>query len=180
MEFLLDTDGRYYFIEMNTRLQVEHPVTEMTTGFDLVKLQIGIAQGERLPFEQREIVCRGHAIECRLVAENPDRDFTPEYAPIEEYVPPGGPGVRVDTHIYAGYTPPPYYDSLLAKVVCWGADRTEALRRMERALCETRITGPRTTIPYQLAVLRHEEFRAGRAHTQWTMGELPPNGASQG
>jgi len=171
MEFLLDADGRFYFIEMNTRLQVEHPVTEMITGVDLVKLQIHIAEGEPLPFGQDGVSGRGHAIECRLVAEDPDRDFAPEYAAIEEYQPPGGPGVRVDGHIYPGYVPPPYYDSLLAKVICWGQDRNEALQRMDRALSETRITGPRTSIPYQLAVLRDEDFRAGRAHTRWGIGD---------
>ena len=167
MEFLLDSEGRFYFIEANTRLQVEHPVTEMTTGFDLLKLQIQIAQGEELPFAQEHVAPRGHAIECRIVAEDPDRDFAPEYGEIEEYEPAGGPGVRVDSHLYRGYRPPPYYDSLLAKVVCWGQDRAEAIARMQRALTEMRIEGPRTTIPYQLAVLRDEDFHAGRGHTQW-------------
>jgi len=170
MEFLLDQEGRFYFIEMNTRLQVEHPVTEMTTGFDLVKLQIHIAEGEPLSFGQDAVTQRGHAIECRLMAEDADRGFAPEYATITEYQPAGGPGVRNDGYIYPGYTPPPYYDSLLAKLICWGQDRTEAMQRMERALCETRIVGPRTTIPYQLAILRDEDFRAGRAHTRWGVG----------
>jgi acetyl-CoA carboxylase biotin carboxylase subunit len=171
MEFLLDAEGRFYFIEMNTRLQVEHPVTEMITGVDLVKLQIRIAEGEPLPFGQEGVTHRGHAIECRVVAEDPDRGFAPEYAAIDEYQPPGGPGVRVDSHVFAGYVPPPHYDSLLAKIICWGQDRTEALGRMERALSETRVVGPRTSIPYQLAVLRDEDFRAGRAHTRWTIGD---------
>jgi acetyl-CoA carboxylase biotin carboxylase subunit len=171
MEFLLDAEGRFYFIEMNTRLQVEHPVTEMITGVDLVKLQIRIAEGEPPPFGQEGVTHRGHAIECRVVAEDPDRGFAPEYAAIDEYQPPGGPGVRVDSHVFAGYVPPPHYDSLLAKIICWGQDRTEALGRMERALSETRVVGPRTSIPYQLAVLRDEDFRAGRAHTRWTIGD---------
>jgi acetyl-CoA carboxylase biotin carboxylase subunit len=178
VEFLLDSEGSFYFIEMNTRLQVEHPVTEMTTGVDLVKLQINIAEGEPIPFDQAAVAAHGHAIECRLVAEDPDRDFAPEYAAITEYRPPGGPGVRVDDHIYPGYVPPPYYDSLLAKVICWGRDRTEALRRMERALCETRVIGPRTTIPYHLAILRDQDFQAGRIHTQWGLGEAFADGNS--
>jgi acetyl-CoA carboxylase biotin carboxylase subunit len=171
MEFLLDSEGRFYFIEMNTRLQVEHPVTEMTTGVDLVKIQINIAEGEPLALRQEDVSPRGHAIECRVVAEDAERDFAPEYAEIEDYQAPGGPGVRVDSHIYRGYAPPPYYDSLLAKVICWGSDRSEALQRMERALEEMRITGPRTSIPYQLAILRDEDFRAGRAHTRWGVGD---------
>jgi acetyl-CoA carboxylase, biotin carboxylase subunit len=178
MEFVVDSEGHFYFIEMNTRLQVEHPVTEMTTGVDLVKLQIHLAEGEPLPFDEGAVWGRGHAIECRVIAEDPERGFAPEHAVIDDYQPPGGPGVRVDGHIYRGYAPPPYYDSLLAKVICWGQNRAEALQRMERALCEMRVSGPRTTIPYQLAVLRDEEFRAGRAHTRWGIGDAFEAGAS--
>jgi acetyl-CoA carboxylase biotin carboxylase subunit len=169
-EFLVDPEGAFYFIEMNTRLQVEHGVTEMVTGVDLVKLQIRLAAGEPLPMSQEQIRWDGHAIECRIIAEDPDRNFAPEYSRIVDCQLPGGPGVRIDTHIYVGYEPPPYYDSLLAKVIVWGKDRGEALARAERALLETRIIGPRTTIPYQLAVLRDADFRLGRAHTQWGPG----------
>lgn len=167
MEFLVDPDGAFYFIEMNTRLQVEHPVTEMVSGADLVKLQIRLAQGEPLPFQQRDVAARGHAIECRILAEDPDHNFAPDYGTIHEYRAPGGPGVRVDSHIYAGYEMPTYYDSLLAKIVTWGSDRAEAIARMEQALAETRIVGPKTTLLYHLAVLRDAEFRDGRTHTQW-------------
>ena len=170
MEFLVDEADHFYFIEMNTRLQVEHPVTEMVTGIDIVKLQIRLAEGEPLSFHQENIVSRGHAIECRLLAEDPEHDFAPEHSAIREYFAAGGPGVRIDTHIYAGYTPPPYYDSLLAKVICWGEDRAEAIGRMARALKEIKLVGPRTTIPYHLAVLAHDEFRLGRTHTRWALG----------
>jgi len=170
MEFLLSSDGQFYFLEMNTRLQVEHPVTEMVFGVDLVKLQINLAQGERLPFSQQDLVMRGHAIECRIVAEDPDRDFAPEFGAIEQFRAPGGPGVRIDSHLYAGYVPPPYYDSLLAKIITWGDDRQEAIARMERALHETQVTGPATNLGYHLAVLGDVMFRSGATHTQWDLG----------
>jgi len=173
MEFLVDEADHFFFIEMNTRLQVEHPVTEMVTGIDIVKLQIRLAEGEPLPFGQEDVSSRGHAIECRVLAEDPDRDFAPEHSTIREYYPAGGPGVRIDTHVYTGYTPPPYYDSLLAKVICWGEDRAEAIRRMERALKEIKVVGPRTTIPYHLAVLEDDEFRLGRTHTRWALAAAP-------
>ncbi|HZT05434.1 MAG TPA: acetyl-CoA carboxylase biotin carboxylase subunit [Chloroflexota bacterium] len=178
MEFILDPDGAYYFIEMNTRLQVEHPVTEMVTGIDIAKLQIRLAAGEPLPFTQESIRVQGHAMECRIVAEDPDRDFGPEFSPIREYHAAGGPGIRVDSHVFSGYEPPPFYDSLLSKVIAWGTDREEAMRRMERALTETRIIGPKTSIPYQLAVLRDDGFRRHGAHTQWTfpVASAEPNG----
>jgi acetyl-CoA carboxylase biotin carboxylase subunit len=169
MEFLLDPQGDFYFIEMNTRLQVEHPVTEMVTGIDVAKLQIRLADGEKLNITQEEVHLNGHAIECRVVAEDPDRDFAPEFGAIEDYRAPGGPGVRVDSHLYSGYAPPPFYDSLLAKIITWGQDRSEALGRIERALAETTISGPRTSIPYQLSVVRDEDFRNGRTHTQWSL-----------
>ncbi len=167
MEFLLDPQGEFYFIEMNTRLQVEHPVTEMVTGIDVAKLQIRLAQGEMMPFRQEDVRLTGHSMECRVVAEDPDRDFAPEFSVIRDFQPPGGPGVRVDSHVFAGYEPPPFYDSLLAKIITWGADRSEALSRMEQALAETCIVGPKTSIPYQLAVVRDDDFRNGRTHTQW-------------
>jgi acetyl-CoA carboxylase biotin carboxylase subunit len=176
MEFLVDAHGRFAFIEMNTRLQVEHPVTELVTGIDVAKLQIRLAAGEPLGLSQDDIRGRGHAIECRIIAEDPARDFAPEYSPILEYEPPGGPGVRIDSHLYAGYAPPPYYDSLLAKIITWGADRAEALARMERTLRETRIVGPKTTIPYHLALLADQEFRGGRAHTQYGLGRDEQDG----
>ncbi|MPZ15716.1 MAG: acetyl-CoA carboxylase biotin carboxylase subunit, partial [Chloroflexi bacterium] len=163
---LVDDKG-FYFIETNTRLQVEHPVTEMVTGIDLVKLQINLAQGEPLRFSQADIALRGHAIECRVMAEDPDRDFASEYAAIRQYQPSGGPGVRIDSHLYPGYEPPPYYDSLLAKIITWGEDRAEAMHRMDRALRETFIVGPKTTIPYHLSILRDEVFQSGNAHTAW-------------
>jgi acetyl-CoA carboxylase biotin carboxylase subunit len=167
MEFLLDPDGNFYFIEMNTRIQVEHPVTEMVTGIDLVKWQLRIAAGEPLTIQQSDVVMRGHAIESRINAEDPDRDFMPSGGEIEYYLPPGGPGVRVDSHLYAGYSPPGYYDSLLAKLIVWGADRNEALARLERALREFVITGICTTIPFTLAMLEDPPFREGRISTRY-------------
>jgi len=178
MEFLVGPDHSFYFIEMNTRLQVEHPITEMVTGLDLAKLQIRLAQGDPLPLAQEDVTWRGHAIECRVVAEDPARDFAPDYGPILEFLPPGGPGVRVDSHLFSGYVPPAFYDSLLAKIVAWGATRDEALARLERALVETVITGPKTSIPYQLAVLRDGQFRSGSAHTQWTLASWSASSAS--
>ncbi len=161
MECLLGPDGRFYFMEMNTRIQVEHPVTEMITGVDLVKWQLRIAAGERLTLSQKDVRIRGHAIECRINAEDPARDFLPSGGEVEFFLPPGGPGVRVDSHIYAGYTPPGTYDSLLAKVIAWGQDRDEALARMRRALSECIVTGVTTSIPFQLTLLNDPDFRRG-------------------
>src|SRR5215211_2873582 len=161
MECLLDPHGYFYFMEMNTRIQVEHPVTEMITGIDLVKWQLRIAAGERLTLTQKDVRIRGHAIECRINAEDPSRDFLPSAGEVEFFLPPGGPGVRVDSHIYAGYTPPGTYDSLLAKVITWGQDRDEALGRMRRALSECIVTGVTTTMPFQLALLNEPDFRRG-------------------
>jgi len=146
---------------------VEHPVTEAITGLDLVAEQIRIAAGERLRFSQREVEFRGHALECRINAEDPARDFRPSPGRVVSFVPPGGPGVRVDTHVYAGYTIPPYYDSLVAKVVAWGRDRTEAIARMERALREFEITGIRTTLPLHRAILDNAFFRRGEVYTNF-------------
>ena len=165
LEFLLDEDGNYYFIEMNTRIQVEHPVTEQVTGIDLVRWQLLIASGERLTLRQEDIKITRHAIECRINAEDPERDFLPASGEIEFYLPPGGPGVRVDSHLYPGYKPPGNYDSLLAKIITVGDTREEALNRMRRALHECVITGIKTTIPFQLALIDDPEFRAGRIHT---------------
>lgn len=178
MEFLVDAEGAFYFIETNTRIQVEHPVTEMVTGLDLVKLQIRLAAGEPLPFQQDDVRCHGHAIEARVLAEDAQRDFAPEFGVVREYHPPGGPGIRVDSHLYSGYQPPPYYDSLLAKVIAWGEDRAEAIARLERALRETRIVGPMTTIPFLLTVLADEDFRNGRLHTQSHIRREPADEAA--
>jgi len=167
IEFLLDEDGSFYFMEMNTRIQVEHPVTEMCTNFDLVKEQIRVAAGEPLSFVMNGNRLRGHAIECRVNAEDPARNFQPSPGTITAYHPPGGPGVRVDTHIYAGYTVPPFYDSLLAKVIVHGNSRAEALARMRQALDSFIIEGVTTTIPFLSRVMRHPDFIAGRVDTKF-------------
>jgi len=167
IEFLLDEDGSFYFMEMNTRIQVEHPVTEMCTNFDLVKEQIRVAAGEPLSFVMNGNRLRGHAIECRVNAEDPARNFQPSPGLITAYHPPGGPGVRVDTHIYAGYTVPPYYDSLLAKVIVHGNTRPEALARMRQALDSFIIEGVTTTIPFLGRVMRHPDFIEGKVDTKF-------------
>jgi acetyl-CoA carboxylase biotin carboxylase subunit len=167
LEFLLDTDGRFYFMEMNTRIQVEHPVTEMVTSFDLVKEQIRVAAGEPVSFQGDGTRLRGHAIECRINAEDPYRNFQPSPGLITAYHPPGGPGVRVDTHVYAGYTVPPYYDSLLAKVIVHGNDRAEALNRMGQALDSFILEGVTTTIPFLARVVRHPAFVEGTIDTRF-------------
>jgi acetyl-CoA carboxylase biotin carboxylase subunit len=165
VEFLLDEDGSFYFMEMNTRIQVEHPVTEMVTGQDLVKEQIRVAAGE--PLSIREVQLQGHAIEVRINAEDPYRNFQPSPGVITAYHPPGGPGVRVDTHVYAGYTVPPYYDSLLAKLIVHGRDRAEALARMGLALDTFILEGVTTTIPFLARVIRHPDFVAGTIDTKF-------------
>jgi acetyl-CoA carboxylase biotin carboxylase subunit len=167
VEFLLDDDGSFYFMEMNTRIQVEHPVTEMCTNFDLVKEQIRVAAGLPISLMLHGNRLRGHAIECRVNAEDPSRNFQPSPGLITAYHPPGGPGVRVDTHIYDGYTVPPFYDSLLAKVIVHGNDRDEALARMRQALDSFIIEGVTTTIPFLARVMRHSEFVAGRVDTKF-------------
>ena len=167
VEFLLAPDGSFYFMEMNTRIQVEHPVTEMVTGFDLVKEQVRIAAGEPLSFPAELNGLRGHAIECRVNAEDPARNFQPCPGHITAYHPPGGPGVRVDTHVYAGYTVPPYYDSLLAKVIVHGRDRPEAMARMGQALESFILEGVPTTIPFLARLIRHPDFVAGRVDTRF-------------
>jgi acetyl-CoA carboxylase biotin carboxylase subunit len=161
VEFIVDARGAYYFLEMNTRLQVEHPVTELVTGIDLVKLQIALAAGQPLPFKQKDIVWRGHAIECRVTSEDPTRGFAPNAGHIHTAHFAGGPWVRVDTHVFPGYTTPPYYDSLLAKIVVWGRDRSEAIARMRRAIDETGIEGVQTNLGYLALVLSHPRFEAG-------------------
>jgi len=166
IEMLLDEDGSYYFMEMNTRIQVEHPVTEMLTGIDLVKEQIRVAAGEPLSFTELPPL-RGHVIECRINAEDPSRSFQPSPGRIDVYHPPGGPGVRLDTHVYAGYTVPPYYDSLLAKLIVQGRDRAEAIRRMQIALDAFIIEGVTTTTSFLGRVLSHEAFQRGVVDTKF-------------
>ncbi len=162
IECLCDDQLNFYFMEMNTRIQVEHPVSEMITGIDLIKEQIKVAAGQPLSFTQDEIIFRGHAIECRINAEDPDKNFMPCPGRIDGYVAPGGPGVRVDSHMYDGYSIPPYYDSLMAKLICYGATREEAIARMKRALNEYGITGVKTTIPFHLKVLDNPDFLKGK------------------
>jgi acetyl-CoA carboxylase, biotin carboxylase subunit len=166
IEMLLDTDGSYYFMEMNTRIQVEHPVTEMITGVDLVKEQIRIAAGEKLSITSMPPQ-RGHVIEVRVNAEDPARNFQPSPGRIDVFNPPGGPGVRVDTHIYTGYTVPPYYDSLLAKLVCQGSTRMEAIKRMQIALDFFIVEGVTTTIPFLGRVMQNARFQAGEVDTKF-------------
>jgi acetyl-CoA carboxylase biotin carboxylase subunit len=160
-EFVVDKDGRYYFMEVNSRIQVEHPVTEMVTGVDLVHEQLRIAAGQPLSCRQEDVELRGVSIECRVNAEDPDRNFAPTPGLLEHFVPPGGPFTRVDTHGYAGYRVGPHYDSLLAKVIVWAPDRDQAINRMERALAEFEVAGPgvRTTIPFLARVLADNRFR---------------------
>ena len=158
-EFLYE-DGEFYFIEMNTRIQVEHPVTEMITGIDIVQSQIRVAAGEKLPFRQKDIQLRGHAIECRINAEDPYR-FTPSPGRITSYHAPGGPGIRVDSHVYQGYSVPPYYDSMVGKVIAYGATREQAIRRMRVALSEMVVEGIQTNIPLQLELLNDIRFVRG-------------------
>jgi len=160
MEFLVDPDKNFYFMEMNTRIQVEHPVTEMITGVDLVQEQIRIAAGEKLRYRQKDIVVRGHAIECRINAEDPYR-FTPSPGRITSYHPPGGPGIRVDTHIYAGYTVPPNYDSMVGKLIAYGATRDQAIRRMRIALSEMVLEGITTNIALHRELLHDSRFLRG-------------------
>jgi acetyl-CoA carboxylase biotin carboxylase subunit len=167
MEFLVDAGRNPYFLEMNTRLQVEHPVTEMVTGEDLVKLQIRIARGERLPFGQEELGQRGHAIECRVYAEDPDQGFLPSPGTITALRLPGGPGVRDDSGIYEGYEVPVHYDPLLSKLVAWGYSRQDAIRRMRRAVAEYKVLGIKTTLPFFERVLHHSAFLSGDFDTSF-------------
>lgn len=164
-EFLLDHDGKWYFMEMNTRIQVEHCVTEMISQVDLVREQILVAAGEKLSYAQDDIHLKGHAIECRINAENPAKGFMPNPGTISGYLAPGGFGVRVDSHVYQDYTIPPYYDSMIGKLICWGRDRNEARRRMYRALKEYVVTGVETTIPFHQAIVEDEVFMSGNFNT---------------
>ncbi|WP_371753499.1 acetyl-CoA carboxylase biotin carboxylase subunit [Ferviditalea candida] len=168
VEFIVDeATGRFHFIEMNTRIQVEHPVTEMITGIDLVKKQIEIAQGTPLGVSQEDIEFSGHAIECRINAEDAEKDFIPNPGEIQSYIPTGGPGIRMDSHIFAGYRVPPHYDSLLGKVIAWGTTREEAIARMKRALEDMTITGVATTVPFCKKLIEHPNFKAGRFNTRF-------------
>ena len=162
VEFLLDADNHFYFMELNARIQVEHPVTEMITGRDLVKAQLSIAMGNGIGFQQADIQQQGHAIECRINAEDPSMEFVPSPGTIETYRSPGGFGVRLDTHLYSGYEIPIYYDSLLGKLIAWGSNRREATRIMQRALLELSIGPIKTTKPFLLQVIQHDEFVSGK------------------
>ena len=176
LEFLVTDDGRFYFMEMNTRIQVEHPVTEIVYGIDLVRWQIRIAAGERLSIRQEDIKPRGHAIECRINAEDPDHKFMPTAGKLGTVLMPGGPGIRVDTHIHAGAEIPPYYDSLLAKIIAHDRDRPSAISRMRRALAETEVRGVATTIAVHERILNSPSFAGGKTHVTWLREEVlrPP------
>ena len=171
LEFLVSGD-EIYFMEMNTRIQVEHPVTEMVYNIDLVKEQIRIASGEPLGYAQSDLAARGHAIECRINAEDPRNNFAPAAGTVQKLVFPGGPGIRVDTHLYAGATIPPYYDSMIAKIVAFGDTRDVAIARMERALRETLVEGVRTTIDLCLEILAAPAFRKGRYDVEFIPNQL--------
>jgi acetyl-CoA carboxylase biotin carboxylase subunit len=180
VEFVFDPDaGRFYFIEMNTRIQVEHPVTELITGLDLVALQLRLAAGEALPLAQADVRFVGHAIECRINAEEPDKGFRPSPGTVTAWVPPGGDGVRVDTHVECGTAVPPFYDSLLAKVVAHGADRPAAIARLREALAAFQVGGVSTTIGFHRRLVDHPDFLAARVHTRWVEEELARAAASR-
>jgi len=172
VEFLLDRTGSFFFMEMNTRIQVEHPVTEMVTGIDLIAEQLRIAGGEPISVRQEEIRLWGHAIECRINAEDPRHNFRPSAGKITGWLPPGGPGVRVDSHVYTGYEIPPFYDSLIGKLIVWGIDREAAIKRMRRALSECAITGIPTTIDFHLTLLDRPEFQRGEVYTKFVEQEM--------
>jgi acetyl-CoA carboxylase biotin carboxylase subunit len=178
LEFLVDQLGEFYFLEMNTRLQVEHPVTELVTGIDLVKLQIALAAGERMPFKQSAITWRGCALEARVTAEDPERGFAPDAGHIDMAHFPGGPWVRIDTHVFSGYTTPSFYDSLLAKIVVWGQDRAEAIARLRRAVDETQIQGIKTNLDYLALVLSDPRFQAGDIDVEFVERHLAEHQAA--
>ena len=168
VEFVLDQDeDRFYFLEMNTRIQVEHPVTEMITGIDILQEQIRIAAGHPISFSQEEVRFSGQAIECRITAESPRRGFQPCPGRISQWDAPRGAGIRLDTHCYPGYFVPPYYDSLLAKLIAWGKDRPEALERMNKALEEFKVSGVETSIPFHRSIVRHADYRRAKVNTRW-------------
>ncbi|MEJ2723546.1 MAG: acetyl-CoA carboxylase biotin carboxylase subunit [Deltaproteobacteria bacterium] len=168
VEFILDQDSaQFYFLEMNTRIQVEHPVTEMITGLDLVKEQIRIAAGDRISFSQEEVKLSGHAVECRINAESAETGFRPCPGKLTEWTPPEGQGIRLDSHCYAGYTVPPFYDSLLGKLITRGKDRHEAIERMKIALSDFAVSGINTTIPFYQRILKHPDYQNGKVNTRW-------------
>lgn len=172
IEFLVDKDRNFYFMEMNTRIQVEHPVTEFVTGIDLVQMQLKIAQGEKLPFKQEDIKLTGHAIECRINAENPDLDFRPSPGTIDALYIPGGPGVRIDSAVYQGYTISPYYDSMIAKLIVHAPTRKEAIMKMRLALAEFIVEGIDTNIDFQLKLLKNQNFEEGNYDNAFLMNYL--------
>ena len=172
IEFLLEKNGSFWFMEMNTRIQVEHPVTEWVTGIDLIKEQIKIADGQRLKLQQKDIKITGHAIECRINAENPKKNFRPSPGKITDVHFPGGEGVRVDSAIYTGYEVPPYYDSMLAKLIVHADDREEAIRKMRSALGEVIIEGVDTNIDYQYEILNHKKFISGDIDVEFIGGMM--------
>jgi acetyl-CoA carboxylase biotin carboxylase subunit len=174
IEFLVDQNGNFYFMEMNTRIQVEHPVTEMITGLDLIAEQIRIAEGHALQVKQEAVQLQGHAIECRINAEDPEYNFRPAPGRISGYLPPGGPGVRMDSHVYTDYEIPPYYDSLIGKLIVWGPDRETAILRMRRALRECAITGLPTTIGFHQQILETPEFMRGELYTNFVEQVMMP------
>jgi acetyl-CoA carboxylase biotin carboxylase subunit len=171
VEFLVDKKGHFYFMEMNTRIQVEHPITEMITGIDLVKEQIKLAAGEKLSISSEKVKILGHSIECRINAEDPDSNFVPSPGTINKLFLPGGPGIRIDSHVYSGYTIPPFYDSLIAKIISFGSDRQEAITRMQRALKEVQIEGIKNTSSLHYRIMGNEVFRKGNVTTDF----LPKN-----
>ena len=172
IEFLLDEKNNYYFMEMNTRIQVEHPVTEYITGIDLIKEQLRICSGQELTINQEDLKHTGHSIECRINAEDPDKNFTPCPGKITNYQLPGGPGIRIDSAAYHDYTIQPFYDSMIAKLITWGINREEAIARMKRALNEYIIEGVKTTIPFHKKVLNNRTFLDGKANTSFLVKEF--------
>jgi acetyl-CoA carboxylase biotin carboxylase subunit len=180
IEFLVDADRNFYFLEVNARLQVEHPVTELVTGIDLVKSQIAIAAGEPLAIRQEEIKSRGHAIECRIYAEDPAFNFAPFPGKIVRYRPPGGPGIRDDTGVYEGFEVPIYYDPMISKLVAWGKDRREAISRMRQALQEYLIAGIKTTVAFLVDVMADPRFLAGDIDTTFVDTFLQQGGSGEG
>ncbi|CFN72248.1 biotin carboxylase [Bordetella pertussis] len=173
LEFVMDgKSGEFFFIEMNTRIQVEHPVTETVTGVDLVRLQLAVAAGGRLGLRQQDIVMKGHAIECRINAEDPQKAFMPSPGTVNDIRLPSGPGVRMDSHVYRGYKLPPYYDSLLGKLIVWDESREKAIARMLRALGELEIVGVKTTKEFHERLMRDEDFIAGNVSTQFVKEKL--------
>ena len=172
VEFLVDSDKNFYFMEMNTRIQVEHPITEMRTGIDMVKEQIKIAAGEKLKFKQKEIEFRGHSIECRINAENPNKNFMPSPGKINEINLPGGNGIRIDTAIYNGYTIPSNYDSMIAKIITFGVNRNEAISKMKRALEELVIDGINTNRDFLFEIIKNPNFIRGNFDTSFIEKEM--------